>query len=325
MRFTQSPHSFLEQPGCWLPTNTILIYDMRRTFGFLGVPSSAGAHYPGQEKTPAVLRQAGLAACLRQVGIGVTDYGDLPRVFCRVEPKTSQVDRLTDVRTVSDRVADCVDQVLSARQTPLVVGGDCTITIGIVSGFIRSQPDLALLYLDGGLDAGTLESYRLGRLDSTVLAHLLAEPGSEAMLSEIGPRYPLMSGRNVVPFGYALGEPLAVEQDFLARHDIRGYPVSVVSERAAQAAMEARSHLESIAERFLIHFDIDVIDYTDFPVADVLQPKQGMTFADTFVALGTFCASTKFGGLVITEFNPDHDNKDKTLAKQLIAALARVL
>jgi len=87
-------------------------------------------------------------------------------------------------------VAAAVEKIVSAQQTPLVIGGDCTITIGVVAGLVGSQPDLALLYMDGGLDAVTLAAYRLGGLDSTGMAHLVAEPGSEPMLSQIGPRYP---------------------------------------------------------------------------------------------------------------------------------------
>jgi arginase family enzyme len=31
---------------------------------------------------------------------------------------------------------------VSAEQIPLIIGGDCTITIGVVAGFIRKQPNL---------------------------------------------------------------------------------------------------------------------------------------------------------------------------------------
>jgi arginase len=84
-----------------------------------------------------------------------------------------------------------VEKIVSAQQIPFVIGGDCTITIGVVAGFIRKQANLALVYMDGGLDAVTPAAYRLARLDSTGMAHLLAEPGSQPHLSEIGSRYPL--------------------------------------------------------------------------------------------------------------------------------------
>ncbi|TMD43326.1 MAG: hypothetical protein E6I88_01855 [Chloroflexi bacterium] len=49
-----------------------------QTLGLLGVPSSAGAHGPGQEKAPSALRAAGLVEALRAGGLSVDDLGDLP-------------------------------------------------------------------------------------------------------------------------------------------------------------------------------------------------------------------------------------------------------
>ena len=51
---------------------------MMGEFGLLGVPSSAAAHGPGQEKAPAALRRAGLPERLSAAGVPVADYGDLP-------------------------------------------------------------------------------------------------------------------------------------------------------------------------------------------------------------------------------------------------------
>ena len=49
-----------------------------RTWGVLGVPTSAAAHWPGLEKGPAALRRAGLVDQLRAAGSDVVDHGDLP-------------------------------------------------------------------------------------------------------------------------------------------------------------------------------------------------------------------------------------------------------
>ena len=54
--------------------------------GLLGVPSSAAAHGPGQEKAPAALRRAGLPERLVAAGVHVVDYGDLPVVRWRPDP-----------------------------------------------------------------------------------------------------------------------------------------------------------------------------------------------------------------------------------------------
>lgn len=45
--------------------------DMKQTIALIGVPSSAGAHWPGQEKAPQYLRSADLVARLEAVGLDV--------------------------------------------------------------------------------------------------------------------------------------------------------------------------------------------------------------------------------------------------------------
>jgi hypothetical protein len=56
---------------------------MMRTHGLTGVPSTAGGHYPGQEKTPATLQQ------LRSVAGGklMVDGGTFPckQTGCKAE------------------------------------------------------------------------------------------------------------------------------------------------------------------------------------------------------------------------------------------------
>ena len=46
---------------------------MMQNFSLLGVPSSAGAHMPGQELAPSALRNAGLLSSLRRAGGNVVD------------------------------------------------------------------------------------------------------------------------------------------------------------------------------------------------------------------------------------------------------------
>jgi arginase len=298
---------------------------MSRTFGLIGVPSSVGAHWPGQEKAPAALRRAGLIARLSAAGIALMDEGDLPTMRCRVDRTTNPAQTIAQVQSVAKQLADRVEPVIQAGYIPLVIGGDCTITLGVLAGLLRHGDDLALLYLDGGMDIATPATYRLGMLDSMGVAHMLGEAGAAPELTQLGPCYPLMAGRDIVPFGYIPGEPAEVEQALLTRHAMSGYPVSAVRGRAQEAAAEARARLEKQTRRFVVHFDVDVIDFLDFPAADVLQPQQGLTFAETFAALRVLVASAAFGGLVITEFNPDHDDADGTLAARLIDALASVL
>ena len=298
---------------------------MRRRFGLIGVPSSAGAHGPGQEKAPAALRSANIAGQLAAAGHRVVDHGDLARVRFRPDPAHRQAQNLALVLDVAREVAAAVAGAVDAKELPLVLGGDCTITLGVVAGFLRHRDDLALLYMDGGMDVATPGTYRPGILDSMGVAHLIGESRAADDLARFGPRYPLLPGRQIVAFGYTPGEPAEAERAILARHDITGFPDTTVLGRAGEAAVEARAVVEEKAERFVVHFDVDVLDFVDFPVADVPHINAGLTLQAALACLSVFAASPRFGGLVITEFNPDHDDEEGSLAATFVRGVTDAL
>jgi arginase len=193
---------------------------------------------------------------------------------------------------------------------PLVLGGDCTITVGAVSGFLRCSEDVGLLYFDGGPDLATPQTYRPGILDSMGLAHMVAEPGCAPQFAGFGPRYPLMPGRRVVPFAYSPGEPGHVEREILDRHGIVGLTVAEIRGRLDTATTQARQQLERRASQFLIHFDVDAIDFVDFPAADVPNINAGLSNTDAMASLRAI--------------NPDQD-PDTCWAARFVDDLASIL
>ncbi len=293
---------------------------MRRRVGLIGVPSSAGAHWPGQEKAPGVLRGAGLVERLESAGCAVVDHGEVPRF--RFRPDRGHPQNLAAVIEVASSVAGRVEGALGDGEIPLVIGGDCTIELGVLCGFLCAGEDPALLYLDGGVDLRTPQTNPTGILDSMGVAHMVGEPGAEEELCHIGPRFPLMDDDAIVLFGY---EPNPPEMPVLERRSMPRYPAGVVRGRVREAAAEALGYLERKAGRFVVHFDVDVIDFVDFPVADVPQHNAGLTFRDAMASLGVFAASPGFGGLVITEFNPDHADEEGELARVFVREVAGVL
>jgi arginase len=298
---------------------------MERQLGLIGVPSSAGAHGPGQEKAPPTLRKAGLIEHLTAAGWSVIDHGDLPRVRCALDREHRHLQNLEPVLDVARNLAERVTAVLEARQIPLVIGGDCTITLGVISGFLCRSDNLALPYMDGGLDLAIPGRYRPGILDSMGVAHMIGEPGTAEELRRVGPRVPLLPGAKIVGFAYTPGEPIAEERALMDRHALCGYPLDQVRGRPREAATEALMTLEGKAGRFIVHFDVDVIDFVDFSAADVPQFNTGLTLQEALVCLTVFAASAKFGGLVITEFNPDHCDEDGGMAATFVQGVAHAL
>jgi arginase family enzyme len=71
----------------------------------VGVPTSAGAHAPGQERAPEAFRRAGVIDALSARGFGVDDRGDLARVtVCEFNPDHVDEEHAL-VRTFVERLA----------------------------------------------------------------------------------------------------------------------------------------------------------------------------------------------------------------------------
>jgi arginase len=291
----------------------------------IGVPTSAGTHGPGQEKAPQALRRAGLVGRLEAAGIAVDDVGDLPLAMYQAAAADPRQRNLDGVVEVAGQVADRVQEVLGRGLRPLVVGGDCTITLGVVAGFARHGDDLGLLYFDGDADLSTPATTRSGVLDSMGVAHLLGE-GAPA-LARLGPRYPLLPADRLLLFGFDDPDDLgAAQQAVLARHGPSVWPAARVREAGPRAAAAAAlAELEARTSTVVVHFDVDVVDSGDLPLANFPHFGQGLTLAEALACLQVFLASPKLGGLVVTEVNPDHDPDGVQLGRLvdgLVAALA---
>ena len=276
------------------------------------------------------MRGSGILERLVERGGAVRDHGDLPAFRWRPDRAHRSPQNLGAVAAIATSVADAVEQAVRGGETPLVIGGDCTITVGVVAGMLRGGLDATLLYVDGGVDLYVPATQPGGHMDSMGVAHLLDEPGSARELAGIGPRTPMLEPKALVFFGQSAvsvrpsEEPRDVEGVVFARHGFRSYPYETVSGRATEAAREARAAIELDDRTFLVHFDVDVLDFLDCPLAD--QPEdRGLLLAEAIDCLRVFADSPRFGGLVVTEINPDHGDQAGVAVGRLADGIAQAL
>src|ERR1700737_4518449 len=291
---------------------------MATRIGLIGVPSSAGAHGPGLEKAPSALRQAGLVGALRAAGLEAEDRGDLPVTRFKPDPVNRKRQSLSRVVKVAREVADAVAAAVERDLVPLVLGGDCTITLGVVAGLLRLQPDLGLIYFDGDADLTRPDTTRSGVFDSMGMAHLIGEGAPE--LAHLGPRFPLLAQDRIALFGF---HPYEIEPDearLLEQSAMLQHPVTSMDDRPAEIAAEVRMRLEERARAIAVHFDVDVMDSAEIPLAD-WPHYDALSFGDAMRCLRVFVGSPKLAALVVTEINPDHD-PDGLLVRQFIDAFA---
>ncbi|GAA2581427.1 arginase family protein [Actinomadura fulvescens] len=299
---------------------------MARSVALLGVPSSAGTHGPGEEKAPAALRAAGLAERLAAAGVTVTDHGDLPASVFRPDPARRTAQNAEQVAAVARSVRDALLPLLDGPELPVLIGGDCTITIGAVAALTARWPDAGLLYFDGDLDLSTPETTMSGVLDTMVLSHLLGDGIDE--LRDLGPRVPLLPAERIVAFGHEPRELNDAGRERLARYGLRTTPCGELAgakeDEAADRARREWEWLRGTAGPVLLHFDVDVIDSTDLPLANFPHFNEGLAEPIAMRCLREFCARPGLAALVVTEINPDRD-PDGTLLDRFVDGLVAAL
>jgi arginase len=279
---------------------------MRQPLGVIGVPTSAGAFAPGQEDAPARLREAGLIELLRDSAVDVRDHGDREPWRWRPDrerPRAQNLDKVVEI--VSD-TARRVEESALANEATLVLGGDCTVGIGTVAGHQGTGERVGLVYFDAHADLNIPESVREGALDWMGMAHMLGLPGTERALVEAGSKAPLLEAEQVVLFGWDPVQATEHEPRAIERQSIDVIPLAQVAADPPAAAKRALELLEDRADRVLVHFDVDVIDFVDVPLSENPGRNEGLAYADAVGALEALLGSPRVAGLTVTELNPAH-------------------
>jgi len=288
-----------------------------RRVSVLGVPTSAGSHNPGQEKAPAAWRAAGLIGELQAAGLDVEDRGDLEATPYRPVELDGGLRDTDRVAEVIRRVAAEVAAIRAAGRLPLVLGGDCTITLGALDGFGGG----GLVYFDGDADLTTPERSASAVADTMGMTHMLG--GGSPRLSRLGSRYPLLRPGQVVLFGFDPAELDTGEWTELVSRHLYAAPAPAVRADPAGEAQRARGYLDRRSVSYLVHFDVDVLHTGLFPLANYPH-FAGLTLDEVSACLNEFARGERFGGLVITEVNPDHDPSGQLL-RALTARVVRAL
>jgi len=289
-----------------------------RPIVLLGVPSTAGAFAPGQELAPAALREAGLATAIARDGRPVEDRGDVVEPFRwrpdRAAPRAQHAARVT--RTVA-AVRDAVARELEDGALPLVLGGDCTTGVGTA----LAGAD-ALLYLDLHADLNTPASVPDGALDWTGVAHLLGERDTVEGLT--GGAEPLEPAQIVL---LGLDRERSTPHE-LARLDALGLPavpVDRLRDDPAAAAAEALARLPEHTRRAAVHFDVDVVEFTDAPLSENVGRGTGVPLDAALTALAVLMGDERVAALTLTELNPLHGEEDGASLRRYVEGVAAAL
>jgi arginase len=296
---------------------------MPRRLAVIGAPSGAGACGVGQEQTPAAIRAAGLIGQLGRVGFRLSDLGDsrvVPWRPDRANPRAQNLQAVVDVvQTTSRRVADALD---GHDRIALVLGGDCTVGMGTVAGIRQAIGRVALAYFDLHSDLNTPASATDGALDWMALAHMLAIQGSAPTLTAAAGNAPLVDPDQVVLFAHGLSHSTRFERGEIERLGLARVALEQVRGDPEGAASRALQLLADRSDRYAIHLDVDVVDFTDAPLSEHPSRNTGLKLDHMLRALRVLASGPGLVAITLAELNPHNAAADEGLLERFAASLA---
>lgn len=278
-------------------------------------PSHLGLRAPGVEALPEALLAAGLA---ERLGARPGERLPVPAFDPEIDSGTGLLNP-GGLREHASRLADAVGAALDQGGFPIVLGGDCTILLGITLA-LRRRGRSGLLFLDGHADFYQPEAEPAGEAASMELA-LVTGRGPE-LVTNLEGRRPLLRDEDVVAFGYRDAEHAAAEGSQPLAPTIRAMDLRSVREHGVERAVgDALAHLQRAGgpDGFWIHLDVDVLDDAVMPAVDYRLPG-GLTTDELAAVLRAAVAGGHAIGLDIAIFNPTLD-PDGRIARGLVDTL----
>ena len=278
----------------------------------IGVPYDLDQPYTGKGKAPDALLDHGLAQRLGELGY-TTVLAEMIDLLDSDEPLPTRIGRLMT------KVGYEVARSRAAGFFPLIIGGDCLVALGAVSGLL-DPPNTAVAWIDAHGDFNTPETTISGYLGGMPLGCMvgrgLAELREQCKLITPVPE------RNVALIG--VRDLDAAEERLLQESSValvRGPEL----ERDRVALDRVLHGIGSLPQLYL-HVDIDVLDPVeapgvDYPVAGGLRLDEVTRIVHGIVGLGNIAA------LAVTAVNPEKDIDERTVIAALTvieAALAPV-
>ncbi len=286
----------------------------------VGAPIDGAGYNNGVELMPAELRAAGLVKQL-----GLPDYGDWPvSLSDPVRDAETGIIAYQQVLEVSVLIDKKLTELLRRGERPLVLGGCCTILIGIAASLRKHYGCIGLAFIDGHHDfydgqsstSGEGADMELAILCGIGAANLVGLAGSVPMLNEedivvLGPQDEAYALEHGAPNPKVLKPKMAI----YSGDEVRRLG-------AKQLARDITQRFEKEQGKFWLHLDLDVLDKDELPAIDA-PIDNGLTWQELTDLLRPLAASSALIGADVTIYNPKLD-RDGRYGERIVQMLTEV-
>ena len=286
----------------------------------ISAPSILGLKPTGVEELADSLLASDLAELLRTRNKVIT-VENLNHKYSHKRVETTNVLNPNTIKEFSLILGKVVSDTVSKRRFPFVLGGDCSILIGIMSA-LKAIGEYGLIFMDAHADFYQPDKSITGEVADMDLA-IVTGRGPE-VLTNINNLQPYVKDDNLIHIGQRDWEETKKygSQD-IRETSIKCYILSEIEKNGMDAtAMEVLKWVNtSKTERFWIHFDTDVLSDEVNPAVDYRLPG-GLQFEQVELLLSRLLQSDRMAGISVTIFNPRLDTTGQ-ISKEISESLGR--
>lgn len=285
----------------------------------IGVPIDCTGQAAGCERAPQAYRDAGLMAALN-----VPDNGDLPiSLTDSARDDATGIIGFEQLVTVSETIRAGVRDLLHAGEKPLILGGCCSLLIGIAAALRDLYGRAGLTFIDGHIDYYDGQTSPTGESSDMELAILTGH--GPARLIQLAGEAPLIYPSDVTAIG--IRDLAEAQQHGSAAPDpaIRIFEYDPAKDDDVMADLGKQTAARFTAEpgRFWLHLDLDVLSSEAMPAVDYPM-LGGFDWEQLRRLIRPLVSSSGFLGMDVTIYNPTLD-PDGSCAAKIVNFLSDVL
>jgi len=270
---------------------------------------------------PSAIRYANIREKLTDLGHTVEDLGSIPVPEPTATPsREDPLKYLDEVVCVANELATRVESVVRAGSTPIILGGDHSISLGSGSGVANAVKSPGVIWFDAHTDFNNSKTSPSGNIHGMILGALCGygdpSAGDPALVNVAGGG-PHIDARRVVVVGARDIDP--DERKLLKRSGVHVFTMMDIDRLGMdRVTRDAIALASEGAPGIHVSFDLDGVDPKDAPGVGTPVPG-GMTWREAHLAMELVADSGKLLSLDLVEVNPilDEHNRTADLAAQL--------
>lgn len=218
------------------------------------------------------------------------------------------------IRDFSKVLMRCIEEQVDRSKFPLVLGGDCSILIGIMPA-LKLKGNFGLIFIDAHADFYEPGKSTTGEVADMDLA-IITGRGPD-ILTDIDNLKPYVEDKNVIQIGQRDAEQTKQygSQD-IGKTGISVFDVDTIQSAGLNDVIDSvvKCMSDSNLDGFWIHFDTDVISDDENPAVDYRLPG-GIAFEEAGHLLNQLVHTGEITGMSVTIFNPALDSSGEIAIK----------